>query len=274
MESKKPDTEKQSKYNDLEKMSTAELLSNINKEDQTIADNVLKQIPAIEKLVDVIVENMQKGGRLFYIGAGTSGRLGVLDASECPPTFGVTPDMIIGLIAGGDTALRNAVENAEDDTLQAWKDLQKYQISTNDTLVGIAASGTTPYVIGGIKEARKRGISTGCVACSSGSPLGEASEFPIEVVTGPEFVTGSTRMKAGTAQKMVLNMITTSTMIKMGRIKGNRMIDMQLSNKKLVGRGTQMIMDELHVPETEAKELLLKYESVRNVLLNYEKELK
>lgn len=274
MESKKPDTEKQSKYNDLEKMSTAELLSNINKEDQTIADNVQKQIPAIEKLVDVIVENMQKGGRLFYIGAGTSGRLGVLDASECPPTFGVTPDMIIGLIAGGDTALRNAVENAEDDTLQAWKDLQKYQISTNDTLVGIAASGTTPYVIGGIKEARKRGISTGCVACSSGSPLGEASEFPIEVVTGPEFVTGSTRMKAGTAQKMVLNMITTSTMIKMGRIKGNRMIDMQLSNKKLVGRGTQMIMDELHVPETEAKELLLKYESVRNVLLNYEKELK
>ena len=274
MESKQPDTEKQSKYNDLEKMSTAQLLENINKEDQTIAKNVQNQLPAIEKLVDVIVENMQKGGRLFYIGAGTSGRLGVLDASECPPTFGVTPDMIIGLIAGGDTALRNAVENAEDDTLQAWKDLQKYQISTNDTLVGIAASGTTPYVIGGIKEARKRGISTGCVACSSGSPLGEASEFPIEVVTGPEFVTGSTRMKAGTAQKMVLNMITTSTMIKMGRIKGNRMIDMQLSNKKLVGRGTQMIMDELHVPETEAKELLLKYESVRNVLLNYEKELK
>ena len=274
MESKQPDTEKQSKYNDLEKMSTAQLLENINKEDQTIAKNVQNQLPAIEKLVDVIVKNMQKGGRLFYIGAGTSGRLGVLDASECPPTFGVTSDMVIGLIAGGDTALRNAVENAEDDTSQAWKDLQKYQISENDTLVGIAASGTTPYVIGGIKEARKRGISTGCVACSSGSPLGEASEFPIEVVTGPEFVTGSTRMKAGSAQKMVLNMITTSTMIKLGRVKGNRMVDMQLSNKKLVGRGTQMIMDELHVPATEAKQLLLKYGNVRNVLLNYEKELK
>jgi len=274
MESKQPDTEKQSKYNDLEKMSTAELLASINKEDQTIAINVHKQLPVIEKLVDVIVENMKKGGRLFYIGAGTSGRLGVLDASECPPTFGVTPDMVIGLIAGGDTALRNAVENAEDDTTQAWKDLQEYQISENDILVGIAASGTTPYVIGGIKEARKRGISTGCIACSSGSPLGDASEFPIEVVTGPEFVTGSTRMKAGTAQKMVLNMITTSTMIKLGRVKGNRMVDMQLSNKKLVGRGTQMIMDELQVPETEAKQLLLKYGSVRNVLLNYEKELK
>ena len=274
MESKQPDTEKQSKYNDLEKMSTAQLLENINKEDQTIAKNVQNQLPAIEKLVDVIVKNMQKGGRLFYIGAGTSGRLGVLDASECPPTFGVTSDMVIGLIAGGDTALRNAVENAEDDTSQAWKDLQKYQISENDTLVGIAASGTTPYVIGGIKEARKRGISTGCVACSSGSPLGEASEFPIEVVTGPEFVTGSTRMKAGTAQKMVLNMITTSTMIKLGRVKGKRMVDMQLSNKKLVGRGAQMIMDELQVPETEAKDLLLKHGSVRNVLLNYQKELK
>ena len=274
MESKQPDTEKKSKYNDLEKMSTAQLLENINKEDQTIAKNVQNQLPAIEKLVDVIVKNMQKGGRLFYIGAGTSGRLGVLDASECPPTFGVTSDMVIGLIAGGDTALRNAVENAEDDTSQAWKDLQKYQISENDTLVGIAASGTTPYVIGGIKEARKRGISTGCVACSSGSPLGEASEFPIEVVTGPEFVTGSTRMKAGTAQKMVLNMITTSTMIKLGRVKGNRMVDMQLSNKKLVGRGAQMIMDELQVPETEAKDLLLKHGSVRNVLLNYQKELK
>lgn len=274
MESKQPDTEKQSKYNDLEKMSTAQLLENINKEDQTIAKNVQNQLPAIEKLVDVIVKNMQKGGRLFYIGAGTSGRLGVLDASECPPTFGVTSDMVIGVIAGGDTALRNAVENAEDDTSQAWKDLQKYQISENDTLVGIAASGTTPYVIGGIKEARKRGISTGCVACSSGSPLGEASEFPIEVVTGPEFVTGSTRMKAGTAQKMVLNMITTSTMIKLGRVKGNRMVDMQLSNKKLVGRGAQMIMDELQVPETEATDLLLKHGSVRNVLLNYQKELK
>ncbi|WBL22356.1 N-acetylmuramic acid 6-phosphate etherase [Zunongwangia sp. HRR-M8] len=274
MESKKPDTEKQSKYNDLEKMSTADLLSNINKEDQTIAENVQKQLPAIEALVNVIVENMQKGGRLFYIGAGTSGRLGVLDASECPPTFGVTADLVIGLIAGGDTALRNAVENAEDDTNQAWKDLEKHKISSNDTLVGIAASGTTPYVIGGINEARKHGISTGCVACSSGSPLGEASEFPVEVVTGPEFVTGSTRMKAGTAQKMVLNMISTSVMIKLGRVKGNRMVDMQLSNKKLVGRGTQMIMEELQVAQSEARDLLLKHGSVRNVLVNYKKELK
>lgn len=274
MEINKPDTEKQSKYNDLEKMSTAELLSNINKEDQTIAENVQKQLPAIEALVNVIVGNMQKGGRLFYIGAGTSGRLGVLDASECPPTFGVTADMVIGLIAGGDTALRNAVENAEDDKNKAWEDLQEFDISGNDTLVGIAASGTTPYVIGGIKEARKRGISTGCVTCSSGSPLAEVSEFPIEVVTGPEFVTGSTRMKAGTAQKLVLNMISTSTMIKLGKVKGNRMVDMQLSNKKLVGRGTQMIMEELKVAQSEAKDLLLKHGSVRNVLINYKKELK
>ncbi|MDN3595940.1 N-acetylmuramic acid 6-phosphate etherase [Zunongwangia endophytica] len=274
MEINKPDTEKQSKYNDLEKMNTAELLANINKEDQTIAENVQKQLPEIESLVNVIVENMQKGGRLFYIGAGTSGRLGVLDASECPPTFGVTADMVIGLIAGGDTALRNAVENAEDDKNKAWEDLQEFDISDNDTLVGIAASGTTPYVIGGIKEARKRGISTGCVTCSSGSPLAEVSEFPIEVVTGPEFVTGSTRMKAGTAQKLVLNMISTSTMIKLGKVKGNRMVDMQLSNKKLVGRGTQMIMEELKVAQSEAKELLLKHGSVRNVLINYKKELK
>ncbi|WP_417884592.1 N-acetylmuramic acid 6-phosphate etherase [Zunongwangia sp.] len=273
MECKKPDTEKQSNYNDLEKMNTSELLLSINKEDQTIAENVQKQLPAIEKLVTVIVENMQKGGRLFYIGAGTSGRLGVLDASECPPTFGVSPDVVIGLIAGGDTALRNAVENAEDNSKQAWKDLQEFNISDNDTLVGIAASGTTPYVIGGIKEARKQGISTGCVTCSSGSPLGEASEFPIEVVTGPEFVTGSTRMKAGTAQKMVLNMISTSTMIKLGKVKGNRMVDMQLSNKKLIERGTEMIMEELKVPQSEAKQLLLKYGSVRNVLLNYNKKV-
>ncbi len=266
-----PDTEKVSNYDHLEKMSTSELLTNINKEDQTVAQNVQKAIPNIEKLVDQIVSKIENGGRLFYIGAGTSGRLGVLDASECPPTFGVSAGIVIGLIAGGDTALRNAVENAEDDTEQAWKDLQEYDISEKDVLVGIAASGTTPYVIGGIKDARKRGIITGCVTCSSGSPLAEASEFPIEVVTGPEFVTGSTRMKAGTAQKMVLNMITTSTMIKLGRVKGNKMVDMQLSNNKLVGRGTKMLMEELGLDKTEACNLLMKHGSVRKVLLTYKK---
>ena len=263
---KNPDTEKTSNYNDLEKMSTLELLTNINKEDKSVPESVEKQIPAIQSLVDVIVSKMGNGGRLFYIGAGTSGRLGVLDASECPPTFGVTDNMVIGLIAGGDTALRNAVENAEDDTEQAWKDLQKYKISSKDVLVGIAASGTTPYVIGGIKDASEKGVVTGCITCSSGSPLAEASEYPIEVVTGPEFVTGSTRMKAGTAQKLVLNMISTSVMIKLGRVKGNKMVDMQLSNKKLVGRGTRMIMEELDVDEAKAAELLNKYGSVRKAV--------
>lgn len=266
MTQKSPDTEKSSNYDHLEKMSTAELLSNINKEDQTVAENVQKSIASIEKLVEQIVPKIEKGGRLFYIGAGTSGRLGVLDASECPPTFGVSPGIVIGLIAGGDTALRNAVENAEDDTSQAWKDLQQYEITDADVLVGIAASGTTPYVIGGINDARENGIVTGCVTCSSGSPLAAASEYPIEVVTGPEFVTGSTRMKAGTAQKMVLNMISTSVMIKLGRVKGNKMVDMQLSNHKLVGRGVRMIMEEIGVGEKEAESLLMKYKSVRKAI--------
>lgn len=269
MEHKSPDTEKTSNYNDLEKMSTAELLININKEDKTVPDSVEKVIPAIEKLVDIIVEKMQDGGRLFYIGAGTSGRLGVLDASECPPTFGVSDQMVIGLIAGGDTALRNAVENAEDDEIQAWKDLQQYDISAKDVLVGIAASGTTPYVIGGINDARRLGIATGCVTCSSGSPLANACEYPVEVITGPEFVTGSTRMKAGTAQKLALNMISTSVMIKLGRVKGNKMVDMQLSNKKLVDRGTRMIMEELGIGEEEASHLLALYGSVRKAVSNY-----
>ena len=269
MEKHSPDTEKVSNYDHLEKMSTSELLQSINKEDQTVAQSVQKVIPEIEKLVNEISTKIEMGGRLFYIGAGTSGRLGVLDASECPPTFGVSPDIVIGLIAGGDTALRNAVENAEDNTTQAWKDLQKYQISDKDVLVGIAASGTTPYVIGGINDARKNGIITGCVTCSSKSPLAKASEFPVEVITGPEFVTGSTRMKAGTAQKMVLNMITTSTMIKLGKIKGNKMVDMQLSNDKLVGRGTRMIMEELNIEKEEAEELLLKYKSVRRAIEVY-----
>ncbi|PKD21642.1 N-acetylmuramic acid 6-phosphate etherase [Salegentibacter salinarum] len=266
MDNNNPDTEKTSKYNDLEKMSTSTLLHNIHKEDKTVPESVEKELPVIEKLVDAIVPKMEADGRLFYIGAGTSGRLGVLDASECPPTFGVSDELVIGLIAGGDIALRNAIENAEDDTNQAWKDLQKFEVSEKDVMVGIAASGTTPYVIGGIKDARAKGIITGCVTCSSGSPLAKASEFLIEVLTGPEFVTGSTRMKAGTAQKLVLNMISTSVMIKLGRVKGNKMVDMQLSNKKLVGRGIRMIMEELNVDEAEASRLLQTYKSVRNVL--------
>ncbi|TRO67403.1 N-acetylmuramic acid 6-phosphate etherase [Christiangramia sabulilitoris] len=273
MKEHNPDTEKSSKYDHLEKMNTTELLENINKEDQTIAKSVEKVIPKIRELVEVIVPKIEQGGRLFYIGAGTSGRLGVLDASECPPTFGVSPGIVIGLIAGGDTALRNAVENAEDHTTQAWKDLQEYDISEKDVLVGIAASGTTPYVIGGIKHARNHNIVTGCITCSSNSPLAQASEYPVEVITGPEFVTGSTRMKAGTAQKMVLNMITTSVMIKLGRVKGNKMVDMQLSNDKLVGRGRRMIMEELKIEDKEAEGLLLKYKSVRKAIEAYKNKL-
>lgn len=271
MENKRPDTEKSSNYDSLEKMSTAQLLKNINQEDKTVPERIGEVLPQIEELVEVIAGKMQEGGRLFYIGAGTSGRLGVLDASECPPTYGVTDDMVIGLIAGGDVALRKAVENAEDDTEQAWKDLQEYNISKQDVLVGIAASGTTPYVIGGVEAARTEGIKTGCITCSSGSPLAEACEYPIEVLTGPEFVTGSTRMKAGTAQKLVLNMISTSVMIKLGRVEGNRMVDMQLSNKKLVGRGTRMIMEELDLDETRAEELLKEHGSVRKAILNFRK---
>lgn len=269
MNKQNPDTEKVSNYDHLEKMDTLELLSNINKEDQTIAGIVKKQIVHIEKLVDVIVPKLEAGGRLFYIGAGTSGRLGVLDASECPPTFGVSSGIVIGLIAGGDKALRDAVENAEDDTKQAWKDLQGFDVSAKDVVVGIAASGTTPYVIGGLKDCRNNNIITGCITCSSGSPVAAASEYPIEVVTGPEFVTGSTRMKAGTAQKLVLNMISTSVMIKLGRVKGNKMVDMQLSNVKLVDRGTRMIMEELGIDEEKAGSLLKRHGSVREVISNH-----
>lgn len=270
MESKKPDTEKASKYDHLEKMSISELLVNINNEDKTVPQSIEESLPQIERLIEVIVSRMQDGGRLFYIGAGTSGRLGVLDASECPPTYGVSDDLVIGLIAGGDVALRKAVENAEDNMAQAWKDLQQYKIDKSDVLIGIAASGTTPYVIGGIKEARKHGIATGCITCSLESPLAEASEFPIEVVVGPEFVTGSTRMKAGTAQKLVLNMISTTVMVRLGRVKGNKMVDMQLSNKKLVGRGIKMIMEEVNVEEERARQLLMEYGSVRKVLVHYQ----
>ena len=226
----------------------------------------------IEKLVDVIVTKIsQDNGRLFYIGAGTSGRLGVLDASECPPTFGVTDDVVIGLIAGGDVALRKAVENAEDNDTQAWEDLKEFSINKNDVLIGIAASGTTPYVIGGVKRARENGLVTGCITNNADSPLSEAVEFPIEIVVGPEFVTGSTRMKSGTAQKLALNMISTSVMIKLGRVKGNKMVDMQLYNNKLVDRGVKMIMEELDVNEKKASELLKQYKSVRSAIKNHKK---
>ncbi|MEO6348536.1 MAG: N-acetylmuramic acid 6-phosphate etherase [Aquaticitalea sp.] len=259
-------TEQASDYNDLEKMSTIELLSNMNKEDITVPYTVERAIPSIEKLVDVIYKKMKSGGRLFYIGAGTSGRLGVLDASECPPTFGVPDTLVIGLIAGGDIALRKAVENAEDDTILAWKDLQKYNISKDDVLIGIAASGTTPYVIGGVIEAKRHGIITGCITCNKSSPLSMEVDHAIELVVGPEFVTGSTRMKAGTAQKLVLNMITTTVMIKLERVRGNKMVDMQLSNKKLVKRGVRMIMSELQIDEEKANELLYKYKSIRKAI--------
>ena len=267
----KPSTEQSSKYNDLELMSTEDLLRNINREDKTVPEIIEKEIPKIKQLVDVIVLQIEKGGRLFYIGAGTSGRLGVLDASECPPTFGVSDDVVIGLIAGGDVALRKAVENAEDNNTQAWNDLKEFNINEKDVLIGIAASGTTPYVLGGIKKANENGLITGCITNNKNSPLASAAKYPIEIEVGPEFVTGSTRMKSGTAQKLVLNMISTSVMIKLGRVKGNKMVDMQLSNKKLVNRGIKMIMEELGINEIEASRLLTEHKNVRNVLRNHKK---
>jgi N-acetylmuramic acid 6-phosphate etherase len=256
-------TESSSHYNDLEKMSTTELLTNINKEDQKVALAVQKCIPPIEKLVNDIVSRMEKGGRLFYLGAGTSGRLGVVDASECPPTFGVPHGMVIGLIAGGDLAIRMAVEFAEDSINEGWKDLQDHNINENDTVIGIAASGTTPYVMGALEKCHQYNILTGGITCNPGSPLGTYPKHPIVAEVGPEFVTGSTRMKSGTAQKLILNMISTSVMIKLGKVKGNRMVDMQLSNNKLVDRGTKMVMEALQVSCERAHELLLEYGSVR-----------
>jgi N-acetylmuramic acid 6-phosphate etherase len=264
-----PTTEQSSLFDNLEEMDTMQLLTNINSVDKTVPQVVEKAIPAIKAFVDAAFGKIERGGRLFYIGAGTSGRLGVLDASECPPTFGVDDDVVIGLIAGGDIALRKAVENAEDDTEQAWKDLQKFKIDKNDVLLGIAASGTTPYVIGGLKKAQENGLVTGCIVCNVNSPIATEASYPIELVVGPEFVTGSTRMKAGTAQKLVLNMISTSIMVKLGRVKGNKMVDMQLSNKKLVHRAIRMLMDELQVDEQEASRLLEKHQSVRNVFKQY-----
>jgi len=259
-------TEKDSRYNDLEKMSLREILQNINKEDQTVPLAVGAALPQIEALAAVTAAKMKHGGRLFYIGAGTSGRLGIVDASECPPTFGVPFDWVVGIIAGGDGAIRKAVEFAEDDINQAWNDLLVYNINSNDVLVGIAASGTTPYVIGGLQKANDHSVTTGCIVCNSGSPVAAVAKYPVEVITGPEFLTGSTRMKAGTAQKLVLNMLSTSVMIQLGRVKGNKMVDMQLTNNKLVDRGTRMVMKETGLDEQTAGRLLEKYGSVRKAV--------
>jgi N-acetylmuramic acid 6-phosphate etherase len=263
---RQPTTETPSRYDRLEKMPLRELLAGMNREDRTVPLAVGKALPQIEKLVAAVVKKMKAGGRLFYIGAGTSGRLGILDASEIPPTYGLPHGRVIGLIAGGDKAIRKAVEFAEDDEEQAWKDLREFRISKDDILVGIAASGSTPYVIGGVQEARRRGIITGCITCNRGSALARAAELPVEVVVGPEFVTGSTRMKSGTAQKLVLNMISTATMIRLGRVKGNRMVDMQLTNNKLVNRGVRMLMDQLGIDAPGALQLLQKHGSVRKAM--------
>ena len=264
-------TESPSNFDNLDKMSIEELLTNINEEDSKVHIAVRHALPQIKNLVEQIEIRMKKGGRVFYLGAGTSGRLGVLDASEIPPTFGVPESMVIGLIAGGDVALRKSVEAAEDDPNKAWASLQSFNINKNDVVIGIAASGTTPYVIGGINHARENGILTGCITCNPGSEIAAVTEFPIEAIVGPEFVTGSTRLKAGTAQKMILNMITTSIMIKLGRVKGNKMVNMQLTNKKLIERGTQMIVDEINIPTDEARRLLLIHGSVKKVIEAHQK---
>lgn len=262
-------SEQPSLYDNLEQKSVHELLTEINQEDHKVADAVQQTIPHIEQLVKGIVERMKKGGRIFYMGAGTSGRLGVLDASEIPPTFGMSPGWIIGLIAGGDTALRNAVENAEDDTQQGWKDLLEYKVTPLDTVIGIAASGTTPYVIGALRDARAHGCLTAAITSNPGAPVSEVAEIAIEMVVGPEYVTGSSRMKSGTGQKMICNMISTSVMIQMGRVKGNKMVNMQLTNQKLVDRGTRWLVDELKLPYDDAKRLLLLHGSVKKAIDAY-----
>lgn len=262
-------TEQDSKYNHLEEMSVSELLTNINNEDQLVALAVKKALPQIERLTHQIIDKLKIGGRLFYMGAGTSGRLGILDASECPPTFGVPHELVVGLIAGGDTAIRKAVEFAEDSTNQGWLDLQEHNINDNDVVVGIAASGTTPYVIAALEACNTHNIITGCITCNAKSPLALTAQFPVEVIVGPEFITGSSRMKAGTAQKLVLNMVSTATMIQLGKVKGNKMVDMQLSNKKLVDRGERMLVAELNINKEVASQLLQKFGSVRNAVKNY-----
>lgn len=262
-------TEQSSNYSDLEKKSINDLLTEINYEDQQVALAVQKTIPEIEHLVTAIVERMKKGGRLFYVGAGTSGRLGVLDASEIPPTYGVPPTYVIGLIAGGEHALRNPVEDAEDDEHKAWQELQEHDINQHDVVIGIAASGSTPYVIGALRNAKQNGILTAAISCNPNSPISAEADIRIEAIVGPEYVTGSTRMKSGTAQKMILNMITTATMIKLGRVKGNRMVNMQLTNKKLIDRGARMIMEELDLPYNQAKNILLLHGEVKEAVESY-----
>lgn len=267
-------TEQPSLYNNLEQKSVLEILTDINNEDKKVALAVEKAIPQIEKLVSEIIPRMEQGGRIFYMGAGTSGRLGVLDASEIPPTFGMPPTWVIGLIAGGDTALRNPVEKSEDNTERGWEELKAHHITDKDTVIGIAASGTTPYVIGAMKAARQQGILTGCITSNPNSPMAAEADIPIEMVVGPEYVTGSSRMKSGTGQKMILNMISTSVMIKLGRVKGNKMVNMQLTNQKLIDRGTRMIMEELELPYEQAKELLLTYNSVKKAVEAYNNTIK
>jgi N-acetylmuramic acid 6-phosphate etherase len=257
-------TEQASKYRHLDKMPVEELLININKEDRTVADAVKKAIPQIAKLVEAASDKMLSGGRLFYVGAGTSGRLGIVDASECPPTYGVPYGLVIGIIAGGEKAITSAVEYAEDSIEEGWNDLLKHDITDKDFVIGIAASGTTPYVIGALEKSREKGILTGSITNNPGSPLSKVADFPIEVEVGPEFVTGSTRMKSGTSQKLILNMISTSIMIQLGRVEDNKMVNMQLTNEKLVDRGTKMLMEKMKITDyTQAKELLLKYGGVR-----------
>jgi N-acetylmuramic acid 6-phosphate etherase len=262
-------TEKSSIYNHLENKTVKDLVRIINKEDQSVAKSVSKNLDKIEKLINNIEPRMHKGGRLFYIGAGTSGRLGILDASECPPTFGVSDQIVIGLIAGGDKAIRKSQEFAEDSLEQGWEDLKKYEINSNDSVIGIAASGTTPYVVSTIKKCNEKEILTGCITCNSNSPLSKEAKFPIDVVVGPEVVTGSTRMKSGTAQKMILNIISTTLMIRLGRVKGNKMVDMQLANNKLVDRAEKMLMNELKISLDKAKKLLQKHKSVRKSIENF-----
>ena len=264
-------TEQDSKYNHLEMMSISSIIRNINSEDKTVPLAVEKSLPQIVKLTEQIVEKLKIGGRLFYIGAGTSGRLGVLDASECPPTFGVPHELVVGLIAGGDYAIRKAVEFAEDSKNQGWLDLQEHSISDKDVVIGIAASGTTPYVIAALEKCNEHNIITGSISCNQNSPLSQTGKFPIDVVVGPEFITGSSRMKAGTAQKLILNMISTATMIQLGKVRGNKMVDMQLSNNKLIDRGEKMIVKELNIDQIEASKLLQEYGSVRNAIQNYKK---
>ncbi len=262
-------TESDSKYNDIEKKSVLEILTDINNEDKTVPIAVEKSLPQIEALVKAVHGKMKDGGRLFYLGAGTSGRLGIVDASECPPTFGVPHEWVIGIIAGGDGAIRKAVEFAEDDTTLAWKDLSEYQISDADVVVGIAASGSTPYVVNGLKVCQANNITTGCITCNIDSPMAEVSDCPVEVIVGPEYITGSTRMKSGTAQKLVLNMLTTSVMIKLGRVVDNKMVDMQLSNNKLVDRGTNMVMKKTTLSYEQANKLLLETGSVRTAIAKF-----